>query len=270
MSFHIVVYLLNTIIRAVELDFPTKFSTSQVYFPLCFLWDMWWSVIEFFLNSFFIFVNDLHFREFPPSQIPNSSSFLYHVILGLGLPLVLHFNVTEMPSLAITTGGKLRIDGFFGSTKWKIISFHENILSIMYHTCCMIKLIGWLALLFWISVFHAWSSVIQFTSYTDRNKFLKSLFVWLGDTLVSASVGLACIFDWQDKSAVVYARSTIGIIMIIIYYLGTVYNCQSFSWSNFIPFEFSFAQSTATYVGIILVLQRQTWWLDFYLEFVFK
>lgn len=75
--------------------------------------------MEFFLNSAFSLVNDRHFRELPPSQMPNSSSSLYHVILGLGLPLVLHFSVIEIPSLAITTGGKLRTDGFLGSTKCK-------------------------------------------------------------------------------------------------------------------------------------------------------
>ena len=66
--------------------------------------------------------------------MPNSSTSLYHVILGLGLPLVLHFNVMEIPSLAITTGGKLRMDGFLGSTK------RED--KINYFTCYLILFNG--------------------------------------------------------------------------------------------------------------------------------
>ena len=111
-------YLLKIVIRADELDFPIKFSTSHVYCPL-FLDDKWCSVIEFFLNSVFRLVKDWHSREFPPSQIPSSSSSLYHVILGLGLPLVLHFSVMEIPSLATTTDGKLRMVGLFGSMEQK-------------------------------------------------------------------------------------------------------------------------------------------------------
>jgi hypothetical protein len=41
------------------------------------------------------------------------------VILGLGLPLVLHFSVMEIPSLATTTDGKLRMVGLFGSMEQK-------------------------------------------------------------------------------------------------------------------------------------------------------
>ena len=108
-------YLLNIVTCVVALYFPMKFSTSQVYFPLCVLCESLCNVKEFFRNSLDILVKDWQFRDLPPSQIPSSLSSLYQVIFGRGLPFVLHLRLIEIPSLAITTGGKLRTLGFLGA-----------------------------------------------------------------------------------------------------------------------------------------------------------
>lgn len=151
------------------------------------------------------------------------------------------------------------------STYWKHVCPSANNLRFQDHleTSTDVKSNTWN----WICP-KSYSNGKLLTFHADHDDFFKFLSIWLLQIFISPSVLTGYIFEWQDDPTMIQAWSAIRLIMVIIGNTFIIDSFCLFTTTNLISLEFSLTQRTAAYVGIILVLQWDNWWLYFTFELV--